>query len=225
MSQLNAQRGVALLAGLVMLAAISLLALVASNRMILQQRMAGNFNDGQLARQSAAVAVSEGEALLFGIDNGARSPACRQGCFAPPFDAVVRQPSELPPRPEYENAAWWRSWALSLGSDPVSGAAAGSTWGLGNEPPRFLIEEIYFEHFSTAPAQAGTPALDGVGYYRILARGAGRGPAAVAVYEAIIARPWRRASAAGVVPTDKKYFCAAFDPAVNCGLMTWRQRR
>jgi len=225
MTRLTPQCGIALLAGLVILAAISLLALVASNSMILQQRMAGNFGDGQLARESAAVAVSAGEALLFGIENEARIPACRQDCFVPPFDAVVHQSSELPPGPEYENAAWWRSRALTIGSDPVSGTAAGGLWELGTEAPRFLIEEVFFENSATAPVRADIPALEGVGYYRILARGAGRGPAAVAVYEAIIARPWRSASAPGADPVDKENFCAAFDPVVDCGLMSWRQRR
>src|SRR3972149_5328573 len=61
------QPGIALLAGLVLLAAISLLALVATASMILQQNMAGNFTDSQQARQGAAVAVSQGQAVLFGI--------------------------------------------------------------------------------------------------------------------------------------------------------------
>ncbi len=223
-SEHNRQRGIALLAGLVLLAAISLLALVASGSMLLQQRMAGNYCDGQQARRAAAVAVTQGEAILFGIAHDERIPGCLQDCFSPPLNRVIRPQSEVPPQPELEDASWWRNQALESGVDPVSGIPTGEPWSFSSEPPRFLIEELHFEDLASAPAAADAPLLQGIGYYRILGRGVGRGPAAVAVSEAIIARPWLSGAPPGPA-TGSSGFCTPFKPWYDCGLMAWRQRR
>lgn len=223
-SQLR-EAGVALLAGLVMLMAISLLALAASKSMILQQHMAGNFSDSQQARQAATFSILQGESLIFSIGHNARFPACKQDCFAPPLDRIIRQTSELPVSPEFENAPWWQSWAFEAGADPVNGSDPVQVWTYGTEPPRFLIEELHFDDLGSATRAADAPALDGIGYYRVLARGTGRGPAAVAVDEAIIARPWLSDATPDSGTPDEKAFCEAFQPWYDCGVMVWRQRR
>lgn len=219
------ESGVALLAGLVMLAAISLLALAATKSMILQQHMAGNFSDSQQARQAATFAILQGESLILGMGHDARFPACQQDCFASPLDTIIRQTSELPVSPEFESAFWWQSWAFEAGADPVSGPGPVQVWSYRAEPPRFLIEELHFDDLESASRAADAPALRGIGYYRVLGRGTGRGPAAVAVDEAIIARPWLGAATPESGTPDEKAFCAAFEPWYDCGVMVWRQRR
>ncbi len=219
------QAGVALLVGLVMLAAISLLALVATASMILQQNMAGNFSDAQQARQAAAAAVSQGQAVLFGIGHDERTPGCTYHCFLSPWNTVIRQASDMPVSPEYEDAAWWNAWATETGVDPVTGNRLDGIWSFSAEPPRFLIEEVRFDDMVTASAAAEAPPIDGVGYYRVLGRAVGQGPAAVAVSEAIIARPWLSAMSLDSGPIDDSHFCATFEPWYDCGLMAWRQRR
>lgn len=219
------QAGVALLAGLVMLAAISLLALVATASMILQQNMAGNFSDAQQARQAAAAAVSQGQAVLFGIGPDGRTPDCTEHCFLSPLDTVIRQASDMPVSPEYEDAAWWNAWAMEAGINPVTGNRLDGMWNFASEPPRFLIEEVRFDDMVTAPAAVEAPAIDGIGYYRVLGRAVGRGPAAVAVSEAIIARPWLSDTTPAPGPMDDSSFCTPFKPWYDCGLMAWRQRQ
>lgn len=219
------QPGIALLAGLVLLAAISLLALVATTSMLLQQNMAGNFSDAQQARQGAAAAVARGQAVLFGIGPDGRLPDCTENCFPSPLDTVIRPASDLPVSPEYENDAWWDSWATEAGIDPVTGSGVDGVWNFSPEPPRFLIEEIRFDAMVAAPVAAEAPDIDGIGYYRVLGRAVGRGPAAVAVSEAIIARPWLSATPAGPGTMDDSSFCTPFEPWYDCGLMAWRQRR
>jgi Tfp pilus assembly protein PilX len=219
------QPGIALLAGLVLLAAISLLALVATASMILQQNMSGNFTDSQHARQGAAVAVSQGHAVLFGIGPDGRAPDCIEHCFLSPLDTVIRQASEMPVSPEYEDATWWDSWATEAGVDPVTGGRVDGVWNFAAEPPRFLIEEVRFDAMVAAPAAAEAPAIDGIGYYRVLGRAVGRGPAAVAVSEAIIARPWLSDTTPDPGTMADSSFCTPFEPWYDCGLMAWRQRR
>ena len=59
------QRGIALIAGLVLLAAISLLGLMAASGMILQKHMASNFRQDMLALENSEMAGSYASKWLF----------------------------------------------------------------------------------------------------------------------------------------------------------------
>ena len=227
------QQGVTLLTGLVLLAAISLLALVATSSMLLQLRMAGNFEDSRLALQNSAMAVAEGERFLYSIRNDARSPACQANCFTPPLDTIIHAEKDIPVFAEYEDENWWRSWAVDAVLDPLSGAQVETAPAMGADAPRFLIEELYFDPLSSLHVAAGAPLLSGIAYYRILGRGCGKGASTVAVSESIIARPWKAGVEFGSGPgsgpgsnsRDSREFCAGFRPWYDCGRKAWRQRR
>ena len=219
----NDQQGIALLAGVILLTAISLLALVATNSMILQRHMAGNFSEGQRARQAAAFATLHAKRLVFGIAHGTRFTACLQDCFPDPWAHIIRQPSYFPIFPEYETTSWWQSEALEAGPDTAG--ADEYSWDFAGETPRFLIEEVFFDDQASALSQANAPTLDGIGYYRILGRAVGRGTAQVAVSEAIVARPWLSSNASVTADPNGTDYCALFSPWYDCGLLAWRQRR
>jgi hypothetical protein len=219
------QQGVTLLIGLVLMAAISLLALVATASMVLQLRMAGNFEDSQVARQRSTIAVTQGENFLYSIGHDGRLPGCQSQCFNSPLSTIIHQALDVPAFPEYEDASWWRSWAADAGFDPLSGAPIENTGGLGADPPLFLIEELYFDPLAGVPIAADAPLLNGIGYYRVLGRGSGQGAAAVAVSESIIARPWEAGALPGSGSRDASEFCAGFKAWYDCGRMAWRQRR
>jgi len=223
------QQGVTLLTGLVLLAAISLLALVATNSMLLQLRMSANFEDSRLALQNSAVAVTEGERFLYSIRNDARSPDCQANCFTPPLDTIIHAAKDIPFFAEYENESWWHSWAVNAVFDPLSGAPVETTPAMGADPPRFLIEEVYFDTLTSLPVATGVPPLSGIAYYRVLGRGCGRAASTVAVSESIIARPWKAGAESGSGPgsgsRDSREFCAGFRPWYDCGRKAWRQRR
>ncbi|HLF31511.1 MAG TPA: hypothetical protein VI566_10860 [Xanthomonadales bacterium] len=217
--------GIALLAGLVLLAAVSLLALVATASMVLQIRMAANFSDGQQARLAAAAAVLQGESFIFGLDHDQRLPGCADECFLPPLNHLIHYPAEVAAFPEYQDSGWWSSWSTEVGTDPLSGNSNTTGWNLGSQAPRYLIEEIHFEDAVNLPELPGAKPVNGVAYYRVLGRGQGQGPAAVAVSESIIARPWSNESPADSGTPQQQEFCAAFSPWYDCGRMAWRQRR
>lgn len=214
-----------MLAGLVLLVAISLLALVATSSMILQHRMAGNFADGQQARQAVAEALVQGEAFVFELGNIDRISDCVSDCFLPPLASIIRQTTELPTNPEYKDASWWGSWANEAGVDPITGDRIGEVWGFGSEPPRFLIEEVYFDDTADPEAGSEAPPLDGIGYYRVLGRGVGNGPAAIVVSETIVARPWLSDAEFDLGGNSESGFCAPFESWYDCGRVAWRQRR
>jgi hypothetical protein len=69
------------------------------------------------------------------------------------------------------------------------------------------------------------PPLDGIGYYRVLGRGSGKGPGAIVVSEAIVARPWSLETRADQEVSRDTSFCAPFSSWYDCGRMAWRQRR
>jgi len=213
-------RGIALLAGLVLLAAISMLALVATSGMILQRRMTVNFTENSRALENATVAQSYARAWLNSRADHERERGCESDCILP---VAIRNTGELPPHPEFESSSWWRSQAVAAGWNPETGEAVGEL-RTGDEPARWLIEEIHYE--STGDTSSDTTA-EGVAFYRVLSRGTGRHPGSVAVTESIVARPWEGTYAATPFPLEgsSTEFCRQFEGKYDCGSLAWRQRR
>jgi Tfp pilus assembly protein PilX len=213
-------RGVALIMGLILLAAISLLALTSARGMVLQHRMAGNLEENLEALHNASIAAADARSWLESRADVEREAGCVTDCLLP---VAIRNLGELPPRPEFESAAWWRANGFLAGADPESGDGLGHGSG-GVEPARWIMEEIRYE-----PVDAEAPELTvaGVGYYRILARGSGKRHGSVAVSETILTRPWDgEYDPAPYPPTDPPGdFCGQFDEPIVCGTLAWRQRK
>ncbi|MBT8056603.1 MAG: hypothetical protein KJO72_06645 [Gammaproteobacteria bacterium] len=210
-------RGVALVTGLLMLTAVTLLAVTAAGSMTLQQHQAANFTDKHRASERAATAESWALAWLYSRSSHERSSACLHDCILP---TAVAGPGILPSRPEIETLGWWRSHAVPAAIEPSSGETVGFVSD-EQEEGYWLIEEIHFE-LSVAPA-----GIEGLGYYRILARGDGAAPGSTAVSEAIVARPWGPGVAPLAFPPDALLndFCEAVPDPVPCGIVAWRKRR
>jgi len=217
------QRGIALLAGLVLMGAISLLALVATGGMVLQMRMAGNFADREQARFAAKAALAEGEHFVLGLAQDQRLAGCSVRCFVDPVSRLIHSPGELPSYPEQQADDWWLNQALETGTDPLTGLATGG-WDLGTQAPRFLLEEIHFDAAPPGSSESGVPAVEGVGYYRVLGRGYGHDSMVSAVLEVIVARPWPAQSPADDSAANPTPRCSEFKPWHPCGRLTWRQR-
>lgn len=216
----TAHRGMALILGLLLLAAISAVAVMAANGMLLQRRMAANYEDRELALQNAGMATAAARAWLNSRADFEREPGCFESCLLPP---AVHPAGELPERPEYESAAWWRLNGVPPETHPETGAATGrfeTAPGTG----RWLIEEVHMEPFAVATAG---PEWGGIAYYRIFGRGVGRQAGSVAVTESLVARPWEGSYQPADYPpqADGPDFCRQFDAAVPCGALAWRQLR
>lgn len=219
------QRGIALIAGLVLLASISLLALMAASGMIMQKQMASNFRQDMKALENSGIATHYASSWLYSRPMHERDAACSTNCVLP---VAIRSAGEIPALAEYESAAWWRDNGVEAGMNPVTGEIITSFEDSGSEPPRWIIEELHYQSLAGMGFEDGT---EGLAYYRILGRGAGVHPASVAVTESIVARPWGgeyqlNGFPPGPEPAD---FCAQFDdpaiPQFNCGRLAWRQRR
>jgi Tfp pilus assembly protein PilX len=213
-------RGIALLAGIILLAAISLLALTAASGTILQRNMAANFQENAMALQNSTIAVSYAETWLNSRPVNQRERGCQINCVLP---VGLRNRGELPTRPEFESAAWWRSNAFAVGYNPETAEQA-ATPDAGAEPARWIMEEIWYE---TTGDPRGENKAEGVAYYRVLGRGTGKNTRSVAVTEAIVARPWEGDFQAGVYPPGEPpgAFCRQFESRYPCGRQSWRRRR
>jgi len=213
-------RGIALLAGLVLLAAVSLLALSAASGTVLQRNMAINYQENALALQNASIAESHAMAWLNSRAVIERQSSCQTNCLLP---VGIRNPGELPAHPEFESAEWWRNNAFTAGYN-LQTAETLVTPDQGAEPARWIIEEIHY--LATGDTRDENKA-EGLGYYRVLSRGTGRNSRSVAVTELIAARPWDGDFQAGPYPPDgpNRVFCRQFVARYDCGRLSWRQRR
>lgn len=148
-SQPHSQQGVALITGLIFMVVLTLLVVAAMRTTILEEKMAGNTRDMNLAFQSGEAALRAGEQVL----NGASLPA-----FAT-TGAYLTVGSR-------DDNYWlsthnWTTSAVIYPSIPSGTAAA----------PRFVIEELAAVPTAGFSKKAGP--LTEAGYYRVIARGVG----------------------------------------------------
>jgi Tfp pilus assembly protein PilX len=213
-------QGIALLMGLVLLAAISLLVLMAANSMLLQSRMSANYGARGQALAMATRATAAAVSWLYSRPDPERERDCTSGCQLP---QAVYGPGQLPRNPEFEGAAWWRSHAFAEGIHPATLEPLTAQL-TETDPPMWVMEEL---GYVTLAEPGVEPEIDGIGYYRILARGKGGSPGSIAVVESIIARPWYGDFSPLPYPPGqpRTRFCDQFSPVLPCGTQAWRQRR
>lgn len=145
----TAQRGVALITGLIFMVVLTLLVVTAMRTTILEEKMAGNARDINLAFQSSESALRAGEQVL----NQASLPA-----FAS-TGAYLTQASR-------DDTYWlsthnWTTNSALYSSVPNGVAAA----------PSYVIEELASVPTPGFTKKAGP--LSEIGYYKVTARGVG----------------------------------------------------
>ena len=149
------QNGAALVTGLIFLVILTLLGVTAMQTSIMEERMAGNARDRNIAFQAAEAALRNAEADIFGAF-AARLPGtttCTGGvCCAASPGLTCAEPST----PVYQIAGIWDDGGNSViyGANAVATAIAGVA-----RQPRYLVEPF-------------GNAADGL-TYRITARGYG----------------------------------------------------
>lgn len=155
------QTGAALIVSLVLLLIMTVLGVTAMRTTTLQERMAGNLRDNNLAFQAAEAALREGEDLL-------------EAATVPPFTGVngLLQVQTDAGQPSFWNAYNW--------DDDARAAAAPDPDNVA-EAPRYVVEEL-----PPLPAQGDSlrfGALPDVGFYRVTARGVGGSTDAVSILQ------------------------------------------
>jgi type IV pilus assembly protein PilX len=187
-----AQRGAVLVIALIFLLLLTILAISASNRSLLQQRMAGGLLNAQRAEMSAQTALRGIEWLLWSTSNmvGAK-PNCDliTACYN------ESDPSH-PPNPDVVNVRTKPGW-VTAGSAEYLGLAGSinfTTPEHGNlaENPRYIIEDLgssrppgsgALTECGTTGACSGNDQKGIYEVYRITARAMGGDPNTVRVLE------------------------------------------
>ncbi len=143
------QSGVALIVGLIMLILLTIIGVTAMQTSILEERMAGNLRDRELAFQAAEAVLRECEQFLT-------------AAALPPFNGTdgLFQPASPPATPVWQVEANWTS--ARTATKTIAGAAAS---------PRCLIEEL--APISGSEGSLKFRELPDTAMYRITARGFG----------------------------------------------------
>jgi len=177
------QSGAVLVVSLLLLLVMTILALSASQATRMQERMAGNSRDADLAFQSAEAGLRNGERL---IDDPALTSApipCSTGrCRVFALDVL---PADLSAQPE----AWWNANAWSYAPDNTWNATPGTALagtGLARRDPQFVIEEVEEVTDSLTIPPTGPPPSRI--YYRITSAAQGGTNTAQAVVQSTFAR-------------------------------------
>jgi len=182
------QRGAVLVVSLLLLLVMTVLALGASQATRMQERMAGNARDHDLALQNAEAGLRAGERLIDDPTLVAAPAPCSSG------RCQVYELNYLTGNLAYENTQWWddNSWRYERTED-WSTRAGNSTGEIGwdgshmaSSDPHFLIEEVEEVPDSLTVPPTGPPPSRM--YYRITSAGAGGTAESQVVLQSTFAR-------------------------------------
>ncbi len=153
----NNERGVVLIAGLMILLILSLIGVTAMQATTLEERMANNFAQRDLAFQAAEAALRDGETFLGGMSITALqelefSATGTNGLFEPALSSAV---------PVWESANW---------SDNSKTILYSATALADVVPPRYIVERLQPDRCE-APVDENLPKCQMV--FRITSRGFG----------------------------------------------------
>lgn len=163
------ESGSTLIVAIVILLVLTILGVFAMQTTTLEERMAGNLRDRELAFQAAEAALREGEAFL-------------QAAVLPPFDGTngLYQPLD----PALSHLSLWAM--IDWGSASASYEYEGQIQGVFAQP-RYIIEELPPVLEPAGSLAADEPIPDAT-LYRVTARGVGGTATAVVVLQTTFRR-------------------------------------
>lgn len=168
----HSQGGVVLLVGMVMVLLMTIVGLSAIRGTGMQEQMAGNMRDLNLAFQATEAALREGEAAIS--DNLGNFDASVNG-----FYLNLSHPDS---DPAFSDMAHWgkNDW---LSNRSVVAASVGDGDGLLADTPRYVVEELSYECDSGSGVNWGGGANSQSIIHRVTSRGVGGTENSVAVLQ------------------------------------------
>lgn len=153
----DSQRGVTLIVALIFLTILMLLGIAVARTTSMEERMAGNTRDRDLAFQAAEAAMRDAAVVLPGF-------------VADPFDGTTPGLIDATGVPHANNQTYWNAYVWNDDTSRVSSVAPG---GVAN-PPRYVIEKR---------PDTG-PVANPIRHFRVTARGEGASTSAVVILQA-----------------------------------------
>ncbi|HET9444952.1 MAG TPA: PilX N-terminal domain-containing pilus assembly protein [Steroidobacteraceae bacterium] len=168
------QRGAALVVSLLLLLVLTILAIGASQTTRLEERMAGNMRDIDMAFQGSEAGLRDAEKY---IATTAVLPTCLDSTSASCY--VLQQGHFAAIDLGHQTEAWWRA-----NGKPFGGDSAQQVVGVVEEP-RYVIEEFQTVTFSLTVGHGAPP---GKTYYKSTSWSPGATPTSHAVVESVFSR-------------------------------------
>ncbi|SDH73513.1 PilX N-terminal domain-containing pilus assembly protein [Nitrosomonas sp. Nm132] len=170
------QRGVVLMTGLIFLVMMTLLGVTAMQTTMLEEKMAGNLRDENLAFQAAEAALREGELFLEQITLPLFDGTGGLYCYNP---TNPNDPCNLPP--DSYPVTTWSGW-------PASGRSINATIAGVASQPRYIIEQLVSIPLGTGGSvqQSATSLTSNM--YRVTARSVGGTESAIVILQSTYRR-------------------------------------
>ena len=179
--RLERQQGAALITGLILLIVMTLIAVTGMQTTTLEEKMAGNMRNQDLAFQASEAGLRDGEALLSPANISDRPETCSSApCNCTTSSCNVWE-QNLYDATDFgqQIESWWTTNGQELGTSGTQDLAE------VKEDPRYIIQELEFKPDSFV---RGTGLPQGRHYYRITARGKGGTDTSVAIVESTYTR-------------------------------------
>lgn len=171
------QRGVALVMALVFLLLLTIIGITAMNTTSLEEKMANNVKDRNLAFQAAESALSLAENWIYTQIGKPVFPNNGSGLYVPETDAT----------PIWDDVNWSGSNVVTYPNTPT--ASGSGTLGKINTQPKYIIEDMGETQESGGSLVTETKYKSkGTTIMRITARGTGGTDAAVVMLQSVYAR-------------------------------------
>ncbi len=173
----NGQQGVALVLALVFLLLLTIIGISALSTTSLEEKMANNVKDRNLAFQAAESALSLGENWIYNQVGKPYFPNNSAGLYTPETDAT----------PAWDDVNWSGSSVVTYPNTPT--ASGSGTLGKVNTQPKYIIEDMGETQESGGSLTMETRYRSkGTTILRITARGTGGTDAAVVILQSTYAR-------------------------------------
>jgi type IV pilus assembly protein PilX len=166
------QSGAVMVVSLLLLLVMTVLALAASQSTRMQEKMAGNSRDHDLALQSAEAGLRAGEAAIVALTKIA--PFCTTApCKGKIYETSVIDKMNVKALAEL-NDSWWQTNATQYAAAKTIGGT-----GLAYQDPTFVVEHI--EEVLTSPEVRVPPTF--ISNFRVTSRGVGGSTNSVVVLQ------------------------------------------
>lgn len=159
------QRGAAMAISLIMLLLLTIIGLTATQTTTMQERMAGNARERDMAFQYAEAALRQGEIYLTEVSVG-------------PFLSSTNSDGLYFEKPAGQTD-WW-----DLNTTWASDGSGAETGSVGNA--QFIVEELSSVATSGGSLEAGVPGISK--FFRVTARGVGDAGTAVVLLQSTFKR-------------------------------------
>jgi type IV pilus assembly protein PilX len=170
----NRQSGFALAMTLIMLLILTILGVTAVSMSTLQQKMAANMQDVQVALNAADSALRDAEAWI--VTQEPKRPVPLGGTAACTTTTTVCALG-IGDTIATQDDAWWTTNAREFGASGTKEIVKPTS---GSRDPRYVIEDWHFEAIDISSCGYGKPC-SGYAHFRITAHGWGDTPSAKAL--------------------------------------------